>query len=108
MKRGVLKKIRRLEQFWVEMDTPRGVRKYGPYWRGVYWANDREKTVYLGKELPGSLKYLLAGRVKRRGYKNYAWLGRKEGGGQNVNTKGKREGSKTQGGRVKEREAAAG
>jgi len=76
MKKSVLRKITRVQQFYQRGKKGRSVKKYGPYWRGVYSEKGREVTVYLGKELPDSLRYLLEGRLKRRGYKNYAWPGR--------------------------------
>ena len=76
MKKSVLRKITRVQQFYQRRKKGRSVKTYGPYWRGVYSEKGREVTVYLGKELPDSLRYLLEGRLKRRGYKNYAWPGR--------------------------------
>ncbi|MBA7699606.1 hypothetical protein ES703_108304 [subsurface metagenome] len=76
MKKSVLRKIIRVEQFYPRYKTRDGVKKCGPYWRGMYWENGRTITVYLGKELPDSLGRLLEGRYKRHGYKNYAWPGR--------------------------------
>ena len=76
MKKSVLRKITRVQQYYATYKTRSGVKKCGPYWRGVYSEKGREVTVYLGKELPESLRYLLEGRLKRRGYKNYAWPGR--------------------------------
>ncbi|MBA7611026.1 hypothetical protein ES703_18242 [subsurface metagenome] len=90
MKRGVLRKIRRVYQYWVEEKTKAGVKRYGPYWRGSYYENGRERTVYIGKEVPGGLRYLLDGRYRRPGYEEYTWPGRKEGGEKNVKTPGKR------------------
>jgi len=78
MKKSVLGKITRVEQFYSRYKTRDGVKRSGPYWRGTYWEKGKEVTVYLGKELPDSLRYLLEGRYKRRGYKNYAWPGLKE------------------------------
>ena len=78
MKKSVLRKIIRVEQFYSRYKTRNGLRRSGPYWRGVYWEKGGKVTVYLGKELPDSLRYLLEGRLKRRGYKNYAWPGRAE------------------------------
>ncbi|MBA7630563.1 hypothetical protein ES703_38086 [subsurface metagenome] len=76
MRKSVLGKIIRVEQFYSRYNTRSGVKRSGPYWRGVWWESGRKVTVYLGKELPDSLRYLLEGRLKRRGYKNYAWPGR--------------------------------
>ena len=81
MRKSVLRKIRRVYQFWVKYDTQSGVKRSGPYWRGQYWEGGKEVCVYLGKELPDSLRHLLDGRYKRPGYKDYTWPGHQEGGG---------------------------
>ena len=91
MKKSVLRKITRVQEFYPRHKTRNGLKKSGPYWRGMYSEKGKEVSVYLGKELPDSLRYLLEGRLKRRGYKNYAWPGLKEGGGKNVKTPGKRQ-----------------
>ena len=108
MKKSVLRKITRVYQYWVEYKTRSGVKRCGPYWRGDYWESGQSVTVYIGKELPDCLRYLLEGRYKRNGYRLYTWPGLKKGGDKNVKARAKREGSKTQADRVKEREAAAG
>jgi len=108
MKKSALGKIKRVYRYWVNYKTLDGVKRCGPYWRGSYTEGDKEVSVYIGKELPDSLRYLLDGRYKRPGYKGYTWPGRKEGGDKNVKARAKREGSKSQADRVKEREAAAG
>ena len=76
MKKSVLGKIIRVEQFYSIYKKRNGVGRSGPYWRGIYKEKGKEVVVYIGKELPDSLRYLLEGRLKRRGYKNYAWPGR--------------------------------
>lgn len=81
MKKGMLRKVQRLEKFWVTRKTREGIRKYGPYWRGAWYEDGRDKTVHLGKEVPKSLQYLVAGRYKRSGYKTYTWPGKKKKGG---------------------------
>lgn len=78
MRRGVLRKIRRVYQYWVNYKTLDGVKRTGPYWRGSYTEGNKEVSVYIGKELPDSLRYLLDGRYKRPGYSGYTWPGRKE------------------------------
>lgn len=77
MKKSILRKIQRVEQFYVRTKNAGGLQGYGPYWRGTWFENGKERRVYLGKELPESLQYLLDGRYKRSGYKNYTWPGRK-------------------------------
>ncbi len=75
MKKSVLRKVRRLEALRVRKETKGGLKTYGPYWQGVWYENGVEKKVHLGREIPESLKYLMEGRYKRRGYKNYTWPG---------------------------------
>ena len=76
MRKSIVRKIRRVYQYWVVRKTQEGVKKCGPYWRGSYTEGDKEVSVYLGKELPDGLRYLLEGRYKRPGYKDYTWPGR--------------------------------
>ena len=90
MRKSDLEKVRRVYQCYMKYKTLKGVRSCGPYWQGMYWENGRSVTLYIGKELPDSLRYLLAGRYKRPGSKAYTWPGSKEGGEQNVKTPGER------------------
>ena len=76
MKKSVLRKIRRVYQYWVKQESKDGVKRTGPYWRGSYTEGNKEVSVYIGKELPDSLRYLLDGRYKRPGYETYTWPGR--------------------------------
>jgi len=101
MRKSVLRKIQRVYQYWVNYSTQGGAKRCGPYWRGEYREKGRSISVYIGKELPDSLGYLLHGRYKRPGYNQYTWPGRKEGGDKNNRTKQKGEGSKEKAGRVK-------
>ncbi len=87
MKRGVLRKIRRVYQYWVKQKSKDGVKRTGPYWRGSYTEENKEVSVYIGKKLPDSLMYLLDGRYKRPGCKEYTWPGRRDGGDKNVKTR---------------------
>lgn len=77
MNKRTLRKIQRVEKFYVSEKSAKGLKTYGPYWRGVWYEDGKEKRVYVGKELPKSLKYLVEGRYKRPGCKNYTWPGRK-------------------------------
>ncbi|MBA7702663.1 hypothetical protein ES703_111432 [subsurface metagenome] len=81
MKKSVLRKIRRVYRYWVNYKTLDGVKRCGPYWRGSYTEGGREVTVYIGKELPDSLRFLLEGRYKRHGYREFTWPGSKARGG---------------------------
>ena len=90
MRKSDLRKVRRVYRSYVKYKTRKGIRSCGPYWRGMYLENGRSVTVHIGKELPDSLRYLLDGRYKRPGCKEYTWPGRKEGGEQNVKARGKR------------------
>ena len=78
MRKSVVRKIKRVYQYWVNYKTLDGVKRCGPYWRGSYYENGKERTVYIGKELPDSLRYLLDGRYKRPGYQEFTWPGRAE------------------------------
>ncbi|MBA7697034.1 hypothetical protein ES703_105692 [subsurface metagenome] len=75
MRKSVLRKIKRVYQFRVKYKTESGVKSTGPYWRGEYWENGGSVSVYIGKELPKSLRFLLDGRYKRPGCKDYTWPG---------------------------------
>lgn len=75
MKKGALRKVQRLEQFWVKYHTRDGVKRCGPYWRGLWWENRKQKRVYIGRELPRSMQKVMAGRYKRSGCKYYTWPG---------------------------------
>jgi len=78
MKKGVEGKIKSVFKYWMRYKTKSGVKLCGPYWRGQYWENGKNRSVYIGKELPDSLKALFDGRFKRPGYKGYTWPGRKQ------------------------------
>jgi len=90
MRKSDLRKVRRVYRAYVKYKTLSGVKSCGPYWRGMYLENGKTVTVYIGKELPDSLRYLLDGRYKRPGCKEYTWPGLKEGGDQNVKAPGER------------------
>ena len=78
MKRGIEEKIIRVYQHYdIKMKGRKRVI-YGPYWFGYWQKNGKQKRAYIGKVLPEGLKYLLEGRLKRTGYKNYAWPGRRK------------------------------
>jgi len=40
-------------------------KRWGPYWYGYWWENGGTRRVYIGKELPEYLGYLLEKRGKR-------------------------------------------
>ncbi|MBA7644118.1 hypothetical protein ES703_51855 [subsurface metagenome] len=90
MRKSDLGKVRRVYRAYVKYKTRKGIRSCGPYWQGRYWENGRSVTVYIGKELPDNLRYLLEGRYKRPGCEDYTWPGLKEGGRNNVKTPGER------------------
>ncbi|MBA7644303.1 hypothetical protein ES703_52045 [subsurface metagenome] len=77
MKEGEEERIVRVYQQYDTKKTPKGKRYYGPYWYGYFQENGKEKRVFIGKQLPDSMKYLIKERFKRPGYKNYTWPGRK-------------------------------
>lgn len=75
MKPGIEEKITRVYQHYDIRRKGRKKKVYGPYWFGYWDDKEGRKRVYIGKELTKGLKRLLAGRLKRTGYKNYAWPG---------------------------------
>ena len=77
MKKDVLNKIQRVYKFWLKTKTRKGVTRTGPYWMGCYREGGKDKTAYIGKELPADLVRLLEGRITRPGYKNTAWPGQR-------------------------------
>ena len=87
MRKSDLGKIRRVYCAYMKYKTRKGIRSCGPYWQGMYWENGRSVSVYIGKELPDSLRYLLDGRYKRPGCETYTWPGLKQGGNENVKTR---------------------
>ena len=78
MKPGMEEKIRTIYQYYDIRKKGRKKRICGPYWFGNFQENGKQRRVYVGKDLPESLKYLLEGRIKRPGYKNYTWPGRRK------------------------------
>jgi len=52
-----------------------GRKKYrkGPYWFGYWYGNGKRYRVYIGKELPAPLQYLLDNRYKVPGHKRWTW-----------------------------------
>lgn len=77
MKPGMEKRITRIYQHFDIRKKGRKKLVCGPYWFGYFQENGRQRRVYVGKDLPGSLKYLLEGRVRKPGYINFTWPGRK-------------------------------
>jgi hypothetical protein len=78
MKEGMEKKITRIYQYHQIRKQGRKRLICGPYWFGYFQENGKPRRVYVGKELPESLKYLLEGRFKKPGCRNYAWPGRRK------------------------------
>ncbi|GAI94108.1 unnamed protein product [marine sediment metagenome] len=76
MKQGIEEKITRVYQHYEIRKTGRKRLICGPYWFGYWQENGKQRRVYIGKEMPAGLKYLIDGRFKKPGYKNYAWPGR--------------------------------
>lgn len=77
MKEGIEGKIQRVYRQYDTRKVGRAIRHYGPYWFGYYQRDGRHVKVYIGKELPESLKYLIRKRFVKPGYKNYTWPGQK-------------------------------
>ena len=77
MKPGVEQRITRVYQHYQIRKVGRKKRYDGPYWFGYFQEDDKQRRVYIGKELPESLKRLIDGRYRRPGYINYTWPGQK-------------------------------
>ncbi len=45
----------------------------GPYWYGWYMKDGKQTEVYIGKDLPIHLQWLIDGRVKLPGRKHWSW-----------------------------------
>lgn len=73
MRAGMETRITRVYQQYDIKRVGGEKRYYGPYWFGYFQENGKQNRVYIGKELPESLKYLIDGRVKKPGYKTYTW-----------------------------------
>jgi len=77
MDRDLILKITRLSIHYATEKTSKGVKRFGPYYTGVWRENGQERTVYIGKHLPRELKQLLNSRYKKPGYKTYTWPGQR-------------------------------
>jgi len=77
VKEGIKEKIVRVYQQYDIKNTKNGKRYYGPYWYGYFQKDGKTARVFIGKQLPKSMGYLIKERFKRPGYKNYTWPGRK-------------------------------
>jgi len=73
MESKLIARITRIDKKDIPRQTKRGTRYSGPYWYGAYMDNGKERTVYIGKELPKGLKRLINKRYRKPGYKNYTW-----------------------------------
>ena len=73
MKDEHIKKIQRLHQKFQTMRIKGKKVKRGPYWYGYWMENGKQHIVYVGKDLPPYLKYLIQGKLKRPGCKYYTW-----------------------------------
>ena len=73
-----LSKITRVHARFITKKTSKGDHTTGPYWYGYYQANGKQKSVYIGRELPEELKLLLDTRIKPPGHRQYSWPGRSE------------------------------
>ena len=78
----IMSKITRLGRYFQTYWTKSGECRTREYWYGFWQENGKPQRVYIGKELPKSLKYLLDGRFKKPGYQVYTWpWPKKKGGG---------------------------
>lgn len=48
-------------------------RRFGPYWYGWYMEDGKQKWVYIGKELPKHLEWMLRERFKLPGRQLWSW-----------------------------------
>ena len=73
MKPGEIEKIQGLfkQKFWSRYKGKRVKR--GPYWMGWYMQNGKQITLYIGKELPKQLEFLLKERFKLPGRMRWSW-----------------------------------
>ena len=72
-----LEKITRVQKQYISRNTKRGKRQSGPYWFGLYQKDGKTVKVYIGKELPKGLRYLIKKRYRKPGHRNYTWPGPK-------------------------------
>lgn len=70
MKEDSISKIQQLCQVYQRKQTKKGIRVSGPYWHGFWYENGRNRKVYIGKEIPEFLQYLLD---KRKRMSNGRW-----------------------------------
>ena len=73
MKAKDMKKIERLTRFGAPGTKGGKPHLYGPYWWGCWQEDGQTKRVFIGKELPAELQWLLDGRIKRPGRRRWIW-----------------------------------
>ena len=71
-----LSKITRVNAQFITKKTGKGDHKTGPYWYGYWQENGNTQRVYIGRELPKELEFLLNTRLKITGHSQYYWPGR--------------------------------
>ena len=73
MKADKLLRVTALYQRYHKEKRKGGIVRYGPFWYGWYREDGVQREVYIGKELPKDLQWLLEGRYKPPGYKQWRW-----------------------------------
>jgi len=73
MKPEEMMKIRGLYQSVMKLSYKGKKIKRGPYWFGWYMENGKQIRVYIGKDLPKHLQWLLDERVMLPGRKQWQW-----------------------------------
>jgi len=73
MKPGYTRKIERLTCFGCHGTKGGEPHVYGPYWYGCWQEDGKQKRVYIGKEVPAELQWLLDGRVMPGRRRRWIW-----------------------------------
>jgi len=73
MDKKLIPKITRLGKEYIPHKQGRKVYRSGPYWFGYWWRKGKLNRIYVGKELPAELQYLLDNRYRIPGHKRWTW-----------------------------------
>lgn len=68
-----LERITRVQRNYIPRKNKKGTRLGGPYWFGYYQKDGKTVQMYIGKELPQALRYLVKKRYRKPGHRNYTW-----------------------------------
>ncbi len=86
MKLETINKVQGLFQTTFKRRVKDKTYTFGPYWRGWFMEDGKQKQLYIGKELPKELQYLLDGKVMRPGRKLWSWPAQKAVNNQDTET----------------------